>query len=66
MMKGLMDRCVSQARVVDHVRARVEASEAELSELKAWKAIWEKKFNLTKKLLEEEEGIEKSSLGQGR
>ena len=39
MIKGLMDRCMSQATVVDHVRARAEALEAELGELKAWKAI---------------------------
>ena len=53
MMKGLMDRCVSQATVVDHVRARVEASKDELGELKAWKVTMEKKFVLTKKLLKE-------------
>ena len=55
MMKGRMDRCVSQAMVVDRVRARVEASEAELGELKAWKAVYEKKFDLTKRLLKEAE-----------
>ena len=55
MMKGLMDRSVSQAMVVDRVRARVEALEAELGELKAWKAIYEKNFDLTKRLLEEAE-----------
>lgn len=52
MMKGLMDRCMSQATVVDHVRARAEVSEAELGELKAWKVVKEKKFDLTKRLLE--------------
>ena len=35
MMKGLMDHCVSRAMVVDRVRARAEALEAELVELKA-------------------------------
>ena len=35
MMKGLMDHCVSRATVVDRVRARAEALEAELAELKA-------------------------------
>lgn len=48
-MKGLMDRCVSQATMLDHVRARAEA---ELGELKAWKVVQEKKFDLTKRLLE--------------
>lgn len=55
MMKGLMDHCVSQAMVVNHVRARVEVSEAELGELKTWKVIQEKKFDLTKRLPEEAE-----------
>ena len=54
-MKGLMDRCVSQATVVDRVRARAEASEAELGELKAWMVAMEKKFDLTKTFLEEVE-----------
>ena len=39
MMKGLMDHCMSQVMVVDHVRARADESEAELGELKAWKVI---------------------------
>ena len=55
MMKGLMDHCVSQATVVDHVRVRVEATgveatEVELGELKAWKVVQENKFDLTKRL----------------
>lgn len=55
MMKSLMDLCVSQATVVDRVRARVEASEAQLGELKACKVVQEKKFDLMKRLLEEAE-----------
>jgi len=55
MMKGLMDRCVSQAMVVDRVRAKAEVTEAELGELKAWKVIQEKKLDLKKMLLEETE-----------
>lgn len=55
MMKGLMDRCVSQATMVDRKRAKAEASKAELGELKAQKVIQEKKFDLTKGLLEEVE-----------
>ena len=54
-MKGLINRCVSQVTVVDRVRSRAEASKVELSELKAWKSVHEKKFNLTKRLLEEAE-----------
>ena len=48
MMKGLTDRCVSQATVVDHL-------EAELKELKAWKVVQEKKLDITKRLLAEAE-----------
>ena len=55
MMKGLMDHCVSRAMVVERVRARAEASKAELAELKDQKVIQEKKFDLKKRLLEEEE-----------
>ena len=55
MMKGLMDCCVSQATMVDRVRAKAEVTEAELGELKAWKVIQEKKLDLTKMLLEETE-----------
>ena len=54
-MKGLINRFVSQVTVVDRVRSRAEALKVELSELKAWKFVHEKKFNLTKRLLEEAE-----------
>ena len=37
MMKGLMDRYLSQETVVDHLRIKVEKTEEELMELKAWK-----------------------------
>ena len=39
MMKGLMDHCVSQVMVVDHVTARAKALKAELGELKARKVV---------------------------
>ena len=39
MMKGLMDRCLSQEMVADQVRAKVRATEAELGELKVWKVV---------------------------
>ena len=38
-MKGLMDRCLSQETMVDYVRAKAEATEAELRELKSWKVV---------------------------
>ena len=37
--------------MIDRVRAKGKTSEAELGELKAWKVIQEKKFDLTKRLL---------------
>lgn len=51
MMKGLMNRCVSQVTVVDRLRAKAEAMVAKLRE--AWKVVQENKIDLTKKLLEE-------------
>ena len=41
--------------MVDRVKAKVEATEAELGGLKAWKVVQENKLDLTKKLLEEVE-----------
>ena len=38
-MKDLMNRCVSQAKVVDRVKAKAKVTEAELGELKAWKVV---------------------------
>lgn len=60
MMKGLMDGCMSQAIAVDHVRTEAEASEAELREPKAWKVTMQKKFVLTKRLLEKAKGQTKA------
>ena len=41
--------------MVDRVKAKAEATEAELEGLKAWKVVQENKLDLTKKLLEEVE-----------
>ena len=41
--------------MIDCVKARAETSKAELGELKAWKVIQEKKFDLKKRLLKEAE-----------
>ena len=38
---------------MDRVKAKAEATEAELGGLKAWKVVQEKKLDLTKMLLEE-------------
>lgn len=39
MMKGLIDRCLSQEVVVDQVKVKVKATKVELGELKAWKVV---------------------------
>ena len=54
-MKDLVDHCMSQATMVDRVKAKAEATEAELGGLKAQKVVQENKLDLTKKLLEEVE-----------
>jgi len=56
MMKGLMDCCLSQEKLVDRLREKVKAIEMELNELKAWKEVQVKKLTVTKKALEESEG----------
>ena len=38
MMKGLMDRCTSH-EMITRLREKVEARDAELRELKAWKEV---------------------------
>jgi len=56
MMKGLMDRCMAREKLVDRLKERADVVETRLCELEAWKEIQIKKFDLTKKLLEEYEG----------
>ena len=55
MMKGLMDRCVSQKTVVGRLREKLGAKETELQELMALKEVQVEKLDLAKKLLEESE-----------
>ena len=55
MMKGLMDRCVSQKTVVGHLREKLGAKETELQELTALKEVQVEKLDLARKLLEESE-----------
>lgn len=52
MIKGLMDRCLSQETMVDCLMTKVEKTE-ELTELKAWKVVQENKLALAEKLLNE-------------
>ena len=52
-MKGLMGQCLSRETALDHVRAKVELMEDELSQLKNWKSTMEKKFDLSEKVRKE-------------
>ena len=52
-MKGLMDRCTSHEMVISRLREKVEAKDAELQKLTAWKDVQINKLDYTRKLLEE-------------
>ena len=49
MMKGLMGRCLNHETALEHVWARAEVTEDELSQLKNWKSTMVMKFDLSKK-----------------
>lgn len=53
MMKGLMDHCLAQEKLVYHLKERAEATETGLNELKAWREVQGRKQDMTKKALEE-------------
>ena len=53
MLKGLMDRCTSHETVISRLREKVEAKDAELQKLTAWKDVQINKIDYTRKLLEE-------------
>ena len=53
MLKGLMDRCTSHEMVISRLREKVEAKDAELQKLTAWKDVQINKIDYTRKLLEE-------------
>ena len=44
-----MERCLSHETTLERVRAKAEAMEDELSQLKNWKSTMEKKFDLSEK-----------------
>ena len=48
-MKGLIGRCLNHETALDCVRAKAEAMEDELSQLKNWKSTMVMKFDLSKK-----------------
>ena len=39
MMKGLMDCCMAQKKLVDDLKEKVEAAEMGLNELKTWREV---------------------------
>ena len=53
MLKGLMDRCTSHETMISRLREKVEAKDAELQKLTAWKDVQINKIDYTRKLLEE-------------
>ena len=52
-MKGLMERCLNLETALEHMRAKAELTEDELGQLKKWKSIMEKKFDLLEKVWKE-------------
>ena len=53
MMKGLMGRCLNHETALDHIRVKVNSTEDELNELKAWKTVQEKKLALLEEARDE-------------
>ena len=54
-MKGLMDHCMAQEKLVDHLKKRSEAAKTEWNKLKASWEVQVKKLDVTRKALEETE-----------
>ena len=46
MMKGLMGHCLNHETTLDRLQAKATLTEDELSELKSWKVVQEKKLAL--------------------
>ena len=49
MMKGLMGRCLKTEAALEHVQFKAEQTEDELNQLRSWKTIMEKKFELSER-----------------
>ena len=65
MMKGLMGRCLKNEAALERVRSKVEQMKDELNQLRSWKTIMEKKFELSereRKELEQSMGEAKTAL----
>ena len=56
MMKGMMGRCLNHKIALEHVQAKAQATEDELSQLKNWKSTMEKKFDLSVKKIKDLKG----------
>lgn len=53
MMKGLMDNCMAQEKLVNRLKERAKTAEMGLHKLEAWREVQIKMLDLTKKALEE-------------
>ena len=62
MMKGLMGRCLKNEAALERVRSKAEQTEDELNQLRSWKTIMEKKFELS----EREKKELKKSMGEAK
>ena len=65
MMKGLMGRCLKNEAALERVRSKAEQMKDELNQLRSWKTIMEKKFELSereRKELEQSMGEVKTAL----
>ena len=49
MMKGLMGRCLKDEATLECVRSKAEQTKDELNQLRSWKTIMEKKFELSER-----------------
>ena len=65
MMKGLMGRCLKNEAALKCVQSKAEQTEDKLNQLRSWKIIMEKKFELSereRKELEQSMGEAKTAL----
>ncbi|XP_023927334.1 disease resistance protein RGA2-like isoform X2 [Quercus suber] len=53
MMKGLMGRCLSHETTLDRLREKAKATDDELTQLRAWKAVQEKKLKMAEGVRDE-------------
>ena len=63
MMKGLMGRCLKTKAALERVQSKVEQTEDKLNQLRSWKTIMEKKFELSEReRMELEQSIEEATM----